>query len=172
MSLILVSLCGLISCVSQHKYLLVHLSCHSITKTKQGSFTRYIVGGRKYTPRRGGRFDPEHDRGESPEPQGTRVFSREIRTASFPPRFRQPTTLVKYSGKTDPAVWLNDYRLACQLGGATEDAVIIRNLPLHLVDATRTWLEHLPANQIHNWADLVKIFVGSFQGTYVCPGNS
>ena len=24
----------------------------------------YIVGGRKYTPRRGGRFDPEHDRGE------------------------------------------------------------------------------------------------------------
>jgi hypothetical protein len=45
---------------------------------------RYIVGGRKYTPRRGGRFNPEHDRGESPEPPGTRVFSREIRTASFP----------------------------------------------------------------------------------------
>jgi len=65
---------------------------------------RYIVGGRKYTPRRGGRFDPEHDRGESPEPPGTRVFSREIRTASFPPCFRQPTTLVKYSGETDPAV--------------------------------------------------------------------
>ena len=33
------SLCGLISCVSQHKHLLVHLSCHSITKTKQGSFS-------------------------------------------------------------------------------------------------------------------------------------
>ena len=37
---ILVSLCGLISCVSQHKHLLVYLSCHSITKTKQGPFTR------------------------------------------------------------------------------------------------------------------------------------
>ena len=46
---------------------------------------RYIINGRKYTPRRGGRFDPEHDRGESTEPLGTRVFSREIRTASFPP---------------------------------------------------------------------------------------
>ena len=23
---------------------------------------RYIVNGRKYSPRRGGRFDPEHDR--------------------------------------------------------------------------------------------------------------
>ena len=123
---------------------------------------RNIINGRKYTPRRGGRFDPEHDRGESPEPPGTRVFSREIRTAHFPPRFRQPTTLIKYSGETDPAVWLNDYRLACQLGGATDDAVIIRNLPLHLTDATRTWLEHLPADQIHDRPDLVKIFVGNF----------
>ena len=95
-----------------------------------------------YTPRRGGRFDPEHDRGLSPEPPGTRVFSREIHTAPFPPCFRQPTTLIKYSGETDPAVWLNDYRLACQLGGATDDTIIIRNLPLHLTDATGMWLEH------------------------------
>ena len=57
---------------------------------------RNIINGRKYTPRRGGRFDPEQDRGESPEPSDTHVFSREIRTAPFPPRFRQPTTLVKY----------------------------------------------------------------------------
>jgi len=133
---------------------------------------RNIINDRKYTPRRGGRFDPEHDRGESPEPPGIRVFSREIRTAPFPPRFRQPTTLVKYSGETDPAVCLNDYCLACQLGGATDDTVIIRNLPLPLADATRTWLEHLPADQIHNWANLVQIFVGNFQGTYVHPGNS
>jgi hypothetical protein len=69
-------------------------------------------------------------------------------------------------------VWLNDYRLACQLGGATSDEVIIRNLPLHLADSALTWLEHLPASQIHNWDDLVRTFVGNFQGTYVRPGNS
>jgi hypothetical protein len=62
--------------------------------------------------------------------------------------------------------------LACQLGGATSDEVIIRNLPLHLGDAARTWLEHLPASQIHNWDDLVRTFVGNFQGTYVRHGNS
>jgi hypothetical protein len=72
----------------------------------------------------------------------------------------------------DPCVWLNDYRLACQLGGATTDEVIIRNLPLHLADSARTWLEHLPASQIHNWDDLVRTFMGNFQGTYVRPGNS
>jgi hypothetical protein len=100
------------------------------------------------------------------------VFSREIRAAAFPQRFRQPTTIVKYNGETDPRVWLNDYRLACQLGGATSDEVIIRNLPLHLGDLARTWLEHLPASQIHNWDDLVRTFVGNFQGTYVRPRNS
>jgi hypothetical protein len=68
----------------------------------------------------------------------------------LPQRFRQPTTIVKYNGETDPRVWLNDYRLACRLGGATSDEVIIHNLPLQLADSARTWLEHLPASQIHN----------------------
>jgi hypothetical protein len=100
------------------------------------------------------------------------VFRREICTASFPQRFRQPTSIDKYTGETDPRVWLNDYRLACQLGGATTDEVIIRNLLLHLADSVQTWLEHLPVSQIHNWDDLVCTFVGNFQGTYVRLGNS
>jgi hypothetical protein len=100
------------------------------------------------------------------------MFSWEIRTASFPQCFRQPTSIDKYTRETNPCVWLNDYRLACQLGGATTDKVIIYNLPLHLADSVRTWLEHLPASQIHNWDDLVCTFVGNFQGTYVRPGSS
>jgi hypothetical protein len=100
------------------------------------------------------------------------VFSREIRTASFPQRFRQPTSIDKYNGETDPRVWLNNYRLVCQLGGATTNEVIIRNLLLHLANLTRTCLEHLPASQIHNWDNLVRTFVGNFQGTCVRPGNS
>jgi ribonuclease HI len=111
-----------------------------------------------YHPRRGGRYDSDEDRSPTPEPPGTRVFSREIRAAAFPQRFCQPTTIVKYIGDTDPRVWLNDYRLACQLGGATSDEVIIRNLSLHLGDSARTWLEHLPTSQIHNWEDLVRTF--------------
>jgi hypothetical protein len=63
-----------------------------------------------YHPRRGGRYDSREDRSPTPEPPGTRVFNREIH---------------KYNGETDPGVWLNDYRLACQLGGATTDEVII-----------------------------------------------
>jgi hypothetical protein len=92
--------------------------------------------------------------------------------ATFPQRFLQPTTIVKYNRETDPRVWLNDYRLACLLGGATSNEAIIHNLHLDLADSARTWLENLPASQIHNWDDLVRTFVGNFQGTYVRPANS
>jgi hypothetical protein len=145
-------------------------ACNIINIRRTGyTEARATVG---YHPRRGGRYDNREDRSLTPEPPGTRVFSREIRTTSFPQHFRQPTSIDKYTGETDPLVWLNDYRLACQLGGATTDEVIIRNLPLHLADSARTWLEHLSPSQIHNWDDLVCTFVGKFQGTYVRPGNS
>nr|CAB3465777.1 unnamed protein product [Digitaria exilis] len=110
-------------------------------------------------PRHDGRDDARRDQDTAPEPAGTRVFSRDIRTVPILPRFRQPTTITKYSGEMDP-----------KLGGATDDAMIICNLPLHLADSARTWLEHLPPNRIYDWNDLVETFVGNFQGTY--PGES
>jgi hypothetical protein len=127
---------------------------------------------RGYHPRRGGRYDSGEDRSPSPEPPGPQAFSRAIRRAPFPTRFRAPTTITKYSGETRPELWLADYRMACQLGGTDDDNLIIRNLPLFLSDAARAWLEHLPPAQISNWDDLVKAFAGNFQGTYVRPGNS
>jgi hypothetical protein len=42
---------------------------------------RVVVG---YHPQWGGRYDSRKDRSPTPEPLGTRVFSREIRMASFP----------------------------------------------------------------------------------------
>jgi hypothetical protein len=127
---------------------------------------------RGYHPKRGGRYDSEEDRSPSPEPPGPQAFSRAIRRAPFPARFRAPTTITKYSGETRPELWLADYRLACQLGGTDDENLIIRNLPLFLSDAARAWLEHLPPAQISDWDDLVKAFAGNFQGTYVHPGNS
>jgi hypothetical protein len=127
---------------------------------------------RGYHPRRGGRYDSEEDRSPSPEPPGPRAFSRAIRRAPFPARFRAPATITKYSGETRPELWLANYRLASQLGGMDDDNLIIRNLTLYLSDAARAWLEHLPPTQISNWDDLVKAFAGNFQGTYVRPGNS
>jgi hypothetical protein len=64
---------------------------------------------RGYHPRRGGRCNGEEDRSLLPEPPGPQVFSRAIRRASFPARFRAPSTITKYSGETRPELWLTDY---------------------------------------------------------------
>ena len=109
----------------------------------------------------------------APEPAGPCVFSRAIRSTPLPSPFRPPTSIAKYNGETKPELWLADFRLACQLGGARgDDRAIIRQLPLFLSDTARRWLEELPTNQIHDWTDLVKVFEGNFKGTYIQPGNS
>nr|CAB3453698.1 unnamed protein product [Digitaria exilis] len=122
-----------------------------------------------------GRTDVGWNWDAAPKPAGTRVFGHNIRTAPIPPRFRQPTTIIKYSGETDPRVWLNDYRLACQLGGATDDDMIIRNLPLHLADSARTWLEHLPPQPDPRLERPGRNLRGEFPGHLRCkqkPGES
>jgi hypothetical protein len=89
----------------------------------------------------------------------------------FPSRFRAPTNVQRYAGDTNSSVWLEDCRLACHAGGATDDLFIIKSLPLYLSDSARTWLEHLPRNKINDWIDLHRVFVGNFQGTYMRPGK-
>jgi hypothetical protein len=107
----------------------------------------------------------------SPSQRGPRAFGRSIRDAKFPSRFRAPTNVPRYDGDTNPSIWLEDYRLACHAGGATDDLFVIKNLPLYLSDSTRTWLEHLPRDKIQDWTDLRRVFVGNFQGTYTHPGK-
>ena len=124
-----------------------------------------------FHPHRGGRYDSGEDRSPSLGLSGFQAFDRYILNAAFPPRYRPPTNIPKYSGEINPELWLEDYRLSCQAGGVDNDNFIIHNLPLFLSDSARTWLELLPPNRIQSWADLKEIFVGNFQGTYKHPGN-
>jgi len=75
---------------------------------------------RGYSAHCGGRYDSDEDR-MAPEPQGPRVFSRTMRSTPLPSLFRPPTGIAKYNGETKPELWLADFRLACQLGGARGD---------------------------------------------------
>jgi hypothetical protein len=90
----------------------------------------------------------------------------------LPARFRAPPNIVKYFGDTYPAVWLEDFRIACRAGGTDNNLFIIQYLSLYLAESARAWLEHLPANSIQSWSDFKCIFMGNFQGTYVHPENS
>jgi hypothetical protein len=94
-----------------------------------------------------------------------------VRDAHFLRHFRAPGNVVKYDGKTNPSVWLEDYRLKYRVGGVNDDLFIIQFLPIYLVDSARAWLDHLPRNVINRWDGHREINAGNFQGTYVCPGN-
>jgi hypothetical protein len=107
----------------------------------------------------------------SPNQRGPRAFDQSIRDAKFPSRFRAPINVPRYDGDTNPSVWLEDYRLACHTDGATDDLFVIKNLPLYLGDSACTWLEHLPRDKINDWTDPRRVFIGHFQGTYMCPGK-
>ena len=45
------------------------------------------------------------------------------------------TNIPKYSREMNSGLWLEDYWLACQAGGADSDDFIIHNLPLFLADS-------------------------------------
>jgi hypothetical protein len=70
-----------------------------INARRRGNVEARAAAG--YHPRPGGCYDSREDCSPTPEPPGTRVFSREIRAASFPQRFRQPTSINKYTKETD-----------------------------------------------------------------------
>ena len=103
---------------------------------------------RGYHPHHGRHYDNGEDRSLSPDLPGPQAFGRHILNAAFPPRYRPPTNIPKYSGETNPGLWLEDYQLAYQAGGADNDDFIIRNLPLFLADLARAWLGHLLSNAI------------------------
>jgi hypothetical protein len=72
-------------------------------------------------------------------------------------------------------MWLEDFCLAYRVVGADDDLFIIQYLPLYLAESTRAWLEHLPVDNIHSWADFKRIFVGTFRArtcTLEIPGIS
>ena len=120
-------------------------------------------------PRHGGRPNDQ-----SPSPDGLRphAFGHRIQRASFPQCFRPPTNIARYTGETNPSIWLEYFRLAYRAEGVDDDHFIIQYLPICVGEDVRSWLEFLPPDSIRDWADLKRNFIENFQGTYVRPGNS
>ena len=143
-----------------HECLVLHRDTLDARRRTHGDAREEASRG--YHPRRCGCYDNSEDRSPSPDLSRHQAFDRHILIAVFPPRYRPPTNILKYSRETNPVLWLEDYRLACQADGADSDDFIICNLPLFLANSARKWLEHLPPNRIQSWADMKEIFVGNF----------
>ena len=122
--------------VSVHERLSHNYDTHDTLGTHR--HTRGDAGegaSRGYHPRHGGCYDSGEDRSPSPSLQGPQAFGRHILNTAFPPRYRPPTNILKYSREMSPGLWLKDYWLAYQAGGVDNDDFIIRNLPLFLANS-------------------------------------
>jgi hypothetical protein len=94
-----------------------------------------------------------------------------MRGACFPRHFLASVNIAKYNSKTNPSVWLEDYRLECRTSRVNDDRFIIQFLPIYLANSASAWLDHLSRNVADSWDDHWEIFTGIFKGTYVRPGN-
>ncbi|KAI4975032.1 hypothetical protein ZWY2020_048639 [Hordeum vulgare] len=101
---------------------------------------------------------------------GPECFSRAIRSADIPPNFRLATGISKFTGESKPETWLDDYRVAVQIGGG-DDQVAMKHLPLMLDGSTRAWLNQLALSSIYSWANLSRVFIKTFEGTCKRPAS-
>ena len=67
---------------------------------------------------------------------GPKCFSRAIRAAEVPPNFRLAGGVSKFTGESKLDTWLEDYRVAVQIGGGN-DEVAMKDLPLMLQGSAR-----------------------------------
>ena len=70
----------------------------------------------------------------------------------------QATGVSKFTGESKPDTWLEDYRVAVQIGGGN-DEVAMKHLPLMLEGSARAWLNQLAPSSIYTWEDLDRVFV-------------
>lgn len=116
------------------------------------------------------RADYERDHPSGSSSSGPLCFSWYIHSAVIPLQFRLATGISKYSGNSKHETWLDDYRVAVQIGGGN-DEVTMKHLLLMLEGSARAWLNQLPPSSIYCWEDLHRVFVKNFEGTYKRPGG-
>ncbi|KAI5011924.1 hypothetical protein ZWY2020_024058 [Hordeum vulgare] len=115
-------------------------------------------------------YDIDRPSGSRTIVSGPECFSRAIRSADIPPNFRLATGISKFTGESKPETWLDDYRVAVQIGGG-DDHVAMKHLPLMLDGSARAWLNQLAPSSIYSWADLARVFIRTFEGTCKRPAG-
>ena len=88
----------------------------------------------------------------------------------IPPNFKLATGVSKFTGESKPDTWLEDYRVAMQIGGGN-DEVAMKHLPLMLEGSARSWLNQLAPGSIYSWEELARVFVRTFEGTCKWPAG-
>ncbi|KAI4995417.1 hypothetical protein ZWY2020_035320 [Hordeum vulgare] len=101
----------------------VHGDTYDPRPDEEGDAQRRVDRGRAH---RDG-HDMDRPSGSRTTVSGLECFSRAIHSADIPPNFRLATGISKFTGESKPETWLDDYRVAVQIGGG-DDHVAMKHL--------------------------------------------
>ena len=104
------------------------------------------------------------------EPSGASWFTLNIRNSRMPKGFKLTTEIVKFDGRQDPRLWLEDYLIACNCQGGNQ-ITAMQYLQLMLTRSAREWLQLIPKNSFSTWEEFEEAFVKNLLGTYSRPGT-
>lgn len=115
-------------------------------------------------------YDRDHQNGSGAVVPDPECFSRAIQSAEIPPNFRLAAGISKFTSESKPETWLDDCRVAVQIGGGN-DNVAMKHLSLMLDGLARAWLNQLAPSSIYCREDLARLFIRTFEGTCKRPAG-
>jgi hypothetical protein len=97
-----------------------------------------------------------------------KAFSRDLKRVRWPLNFK-PSRIDKYDGSTNPAEWLEVYRLTIEAAGG-DSYIMANDLPVCLLALARTWLQGLPMGSACSWSHFCRQFISNFRATCAWSG--
>jgi hypothetical protein len=80
---------------------------------------------------------------------GAECFSFLIRSTPLPKGIKLSDGVIKFNGRQDPRIWLDDFITTVTISGGSRDNAL-QLLSLHLKDNARAWLNNLTLGSIHS----------------------
>ncbi|GFS33070.1 hypothetical protein Acr_00g0026170 [Actinidia rufa] len=88
-------------------------------------------------------------------------FTERIMRTRVSSKFKLPTQLRAYVGRTDPMYHLHSYKSLMSLHGYSNE-VMCKAFPATIKGSARTWFRKLPLGTIDSFGNLSKLFVANF----------
>ncbi|GFZ10945.1 hypothetical protein Acr_22g0003430 [Actinidia rufa] len=98
-------------------------------------------------------------------------FTKRILRTRVSSRFKLPTQLEIYEGKTDPMDHLDSYKNLILLQGCS-DEVMCKAFSTTLKGSTRSWFRKLPPVTIDSFGDLSRLFIANFMSCRIRQKNA
>ena len=101
---------------------------------------------------------------------GPKCFGPAVLEERFPDKFKLPQDVEKYDGRENPVTWLENYKITMSIQDVSS-SILTHYMQLMMKNSACTWLFGFPAQSIHSWRDMKRVFIKNIEATYKHPEN-